>query len=97
VEEARRRPGELTLVTLGPMTNLALAVLRERPSRPSSGAGDDGRQLPVTRQHGPDHRVERLVDPDAARACIAAFGRPEIAEARRTAGLPPLPLAMGST
>ncbi len=29
VEEARRRPGELTLVTLGPATNLAAAVLRE--------------------------------------------------------------------
>ena len=29
LEEARRRPGEITLVTLGPMTNLAIAVLRE--------------------------------------------------------------------
>lgn len=29
VETARERPGELTLVTLGPLTNLALAVLRE--------------------------------------------------------------------
>ena len=29
LEEARRRPGEITLVTLGPMTNLPLAVLRE--------------------------------------------------------------------
>ncbi len=29
LEEAHRRPGEVTLVTLGPMTNLALAVLRE--------------------------------------------------------------------
>ena len=29
VEEARRRPGELTLVTLGPLTNLALALLVE--------------------------------------------------------------------
>ena len=29
VQEARRRPGELTLVTLGPATNLAAAVLRE--------------------------------------------------------------------
>ncbi len=29
VEEARVRPGELTLVTLGPATNLAAAVLRE--------------------------------------------------------------------
>jgi purine nucleosidase len=29
VEEARRHPGELTLITLGPATNLAAAVLRE--------------------------------------------------------------------
>ncbi len=29
VEEARQRPGELTLVTLGPLTNLAAAVLME--------------------------------------------------------------------
>ncbi len=29
IEEARRRPGELTLVTLGPLTNLAMAVRRE--------------------------------------------------------------------
>ena len=29
VAEARARPGELTLVTLGPLTNLAVAVLRE--------------------------------------------------------------------
>ena len=29
IEEARRSPGEITLVTLGPLTNLAIAVLRE--------------------------------------------------------------------
>ena len=29
MDEARRRPGELTLVTLGPLTNLAVAVLME--------------------------------------------------------------------
>ncbi len=29
VEEARRRPGEITLVTLGPLTNLAVALERE--------------------------------------------------------------------
>jgi purine nucleosidase len=29
LEEARRRPGEITLVTLGPLTNLALAVMRD--------------------------------------------------------------------
>src|SRR5690349_9206671 len=34
VELARARPGELTLVTLGPLTNLALALERE-PALPS--------------------------------------------------------------
>ena len=29
IEEARRRPGEITLVTCGPLTNLAVAMLRE--------------------------------------------------------------------
>src|SRR3954447_13107685 len=34
IDEARRRPGEITLVTCGPLTNLALALLRE-PALPS--------------------------------------------------------------
>jgi purine nucleosidase len=34
VEEARRRPGEITLVTCGPLTNLAVALLRE-PALPT--------------------------------------------------------------
>jgi purine nucleosidase len=29
IEEARRRPGEITIVTCGPLTNLAVALLRE--------------------------------------------------------------------
>jgi purine nucleosidase len=29
LDEARRRPGEITLVTLGPLTNLAIAVMRD--------------------------------------------------------------------
>jgi purine nucleosidase len=96
VDEARRRPGELTLVTLGPMTNLALAVLRE-PALPTllrrwvimGGAyRSPGNTAPTT-----EWNVS--VDPDAAKLCIVAFGRPEIVEARRAAGLPPLPLALG--
>ncbi len=96
VEESRRRPGELTLVTLGPMTNLALAVLRE-PALPTllrrwvmmgGSYRSPGNTAPTT-----EWNVS--VDPEAARVCIAAFGRPEIVEARRAAGLPPLPLAMG--
>ena len=96
VEEARRRPGELTLVTLGPMTNLALAVLRE-PALPSllrrwvimgGSYRSPGNTAPTTEWNV-------AVDPEAARICIAAFGRPEVVGVRREAGLPSLPLAMG--
>ena len=96
VEEARRRPGELTLVTLGPMTNLALAVLRE-PTLPSllrrwvimgGSYRSPGNTAPTTEWNV-------AVDPEAARICIAAFGRPEVVGVRREAGLPSLPLAMG--
>ena len=39
VEEARRRPGEIMLVTLGPLTNLALALdARAGPARACSRA-----------------------------------------------------------
>jgi purine nucleosidase len=96
VEEARRRPGDLTLVTLGPMTNLAVAVLLE-PALPTllrrwvimgGSYRSPGNTAPTT-----EWNVS--VDPDAAKLCIAAFGRPDVAEARRAAGLPPLPLALG--
>ena len=96
VEEARRCPGELTLVTLGPMTNLALAVLLE-PDLPTllrrwvmmgGSYRSPGNTAPTT-----EWNVS--VDPDAAKLCIAAFGRPDVAEARRAAGLPSLPLALG--
>ena len=96
VEEARRRPGELTLVTLGPMTNLAIAVLVE-PDLPmllrrwvmmGGSYRSPGNTAPTT-----EWNVS--VDPDAAKLCIASFGRPEIVEARRASGLPMLPLALG--
>jgi purine nucleosidase len=96
VEEARRRPGELTLVTLGPMTNLAIAVLVE-PDLPmllrrwvmmGGSYRSPGNTAPTT-----EWNVS--VDPDAAKLCIASFGRPDVSEARRAAGLPPLPLALG--
>ena len=96
VEEARRRPGELTLVTLGPLTNLAVALFRE-PHLPTllrrwvmmgGSYRSPGNTAPTT-----EWNVS--VDPEAARLCIAAFGRPEVTDARRTAGLAPLPLALG--
>jgi purine nucleosidase len=96
VEEARRRPGELTLVTLGPLTNLAVALLHE-PALPTllrrwvmmgGSYRSPGNTAPTT-----EWNVS--VDPEAAERCIAAFGRPEATEARRAAGLEPLPLALG--
>jgi purine nucleosidase len=74
VDEARRRPGELTLVTLGPLTNVALAVQRE-PDLPRllrgyvlmGGAyGAAGNTTPTT-----EWNVH--CDPEAARIVFAAW------------------------
>ena len=96
VGEARRRPGELTLVTLGPLTNLAVAVMREP-------------ELPVLLRHwvlmggsyrspgntAPTTEWNVASDPEAASVCLAAFSTPEVVVARSAAGHPPLPLALG--
>ncbi len=96
IEEARRRPGELTLVTLGPLTNLAVALLRE-PALPTllrrwvlmgGSYRSSGNTAPTTEWNV-------AVDPDAARVCFTHFGAPEVAAARTAAGLPGLPLALG--
>ncbi len=74
IDEARRRPGELTLVTLGPLTNLAIAVLRE-PGLPRlyrryvlmGGAyRSPGNTAPTT-----EWNIN--VDPDAAKVVFAAW------------------------
>lgn len=96
IEEAHRRPGELTLVTLGPLTNLALAVLRE-PTLPTllrrwvlmgGSYRSAGNTAPTT-----EWNVS--VDPDAAKVCFVAFSSPEVVATRLAAGLPGLPLALG--
>jgi len=90
IEEARRRPGELTLVTLGPLTNLAVAVLRE-PELPRllkryvlmGGAyRSPGNTAPTT-----EWNIH--VDPDAARVVFRAW-----AEAGAASGSP-RPVALG--
>lgn len=74
IDEARRRPGELTLVTLGPLTNLAVAVLRE-PELPRlyrryvlmGGAyRSPGNTAPTT-----EWNIN--VDPDAAKVVFSAW------------------------
>jgi purine nucleosidase len=91
VEAARARPGEVTLVTLGPLTNLALALERE-PALPRllrawtlmGGAyGVPGNTTPTAEWNV-------FVDPDAAQRAFAAW-----AAARETDESIPLPLAMG--
>ena len=75
VDEARLRPGEITLVTLGPLTNLAVALLAE-PALPRllkrwilmGGAFRvPGNTTPVS-----EWNIH--CDPEAARACFAAWG-----------------------
>jgi purine nucleosidase len=92
VEEARRRPGELTLVTLAPLTNVALALLRE-PSLPrllkrvvimGGSYRSSGNTAPTTEWNV-------CVDPEAAKIVFEAFG-PQAANA---VAAPQRPTAMG--
>jgi len=90
IAEARRLPGEITLVTCGPLTNLALAVLRE-PELPRLLRGwvlmggayrHPGNTAPTT-----EWNIH--CDPDAAKIAFAAFG-----ESATTHGHP-RPVALG--
>jgi purine nucleosidase len=76
VEEARRRPGAITLVATGPLTNVALAVERE-PELPRllrrlvvmGGSFDySGNTTPAA-------EFNALVDPEAAKIVLDAFSR----------------------
>jgi len=87
IEEARRAPGELTLVTLGPLTNLAVALQRE-PDLQRLLAGlvmmagayrSPGNTAPTTEWNV-------AVDPEAMAAVLAAWAdHPEV----------PRPVALG--
>jgi purine nucleosidase len=90
IEEAHRRPGEITLVTLGPLTNLAVAVLRD-PELPrllkdyvlmGGSYRSPGNTAPTT-----EWNIN--VDPDAAKVVFSAW-----ADAAREHGVP-RPLALG--
>ena len=75
VEAARRRPGELTLVTLAPLTNVALAVLRApelpRLLRRLVIMGGSYRSAGNT---APTTEWNVNVDPESARIVFEAFG-----------------------
>ncbi len=74
VEEARRRPGEITLVTLGPLTNLAIAVLQE-PALPRllKRWVMMGGAFRVQGNTTPTTEWNIHCDPDAARISFAAW------------------------
>jgi purine nucleosidase len=93
IEEATRAPGEITLVALGPLTNVAVAVLRE-PELPvllrrlviMGGAyGAPGNTTPVG-----EWNVS--VDPEAMAVVLRAWS-PD--GPRPWAAAPPRPLALG--
>jgi purine nucleosidase len=110
VELARERPGEITLVTLGPLTNLALALERE-PALPRLLAGWTlmGGAYGVPGNTTPTAEWNIFVDPDAAAAAFAtwattgsAAGESPRGTTPAAADLPaagadpiPLPLAIG--
>jgi purine nucleosidase len=75
VDEARRRPNEIMLVTLGPLTNLALAVERE-PALPRLLRGYTlmGGAYGVSGNTTPTTEWNVHCDPEAARIVFAAWG-----------------------
>ena len=91
LDEARRRPGEITLVTLGPLTNLAVAVLRD-PALPRLLKGYTlmGGAYGVAGNTTPTNEWNIHCDPEAARIVFRAW-----ADARAADPTIPLPLALG--
>ena len=89
IDEIRRRPGEITLITLGPLTNLALAIQRdpELPRLLRSWVLMGGAyRVPGNTKPTTEWNIH--VDPEAAQVCFAAW------EAGVPGGLA-RPLAMG--
>jgi len=91
LEEAHRRPGEITLVTLGPLTNLAIAVLRE-PALPGLLKGYTlmGGAFGVSGNTTPTTEWNIHCDPEAAQIVFRAW-----AAAREADPTIPRPLALG--
>ena len=91
IDEARRRPGEITLVTLGPLTNLALALRRE-PALPGLLRGWTlmGGAYRVPGNTTPVSEWNIHCDPEAAQIALRGWTTATAADAAI-----PLPLAMG--
>jgi purine nucleosidase len=91
VDEARQRPGEIVLVTLGPLTNLALALERE-PALPRllRGYALMGGAYGVSGNTTPTTEWNIHCDPEAARIVFRAWATAEAADPSL-----PRPLALG--
>jgi purine nucleosidase len=91
IDEARRRPGEVTLVTVGPLTNLAMAVLRE-PALPRLLKGYTlmGGAFGVSGNTTPTTEWNIHCDPEAAKIVFRAW-----AQAREVDPSIGRPLALG--
>ncbi len=95
IDEARAHPGELTLVTLGPLSTIAAAVLRE-PDLPRllrrlvlmvGAFGAPGNTTPVAEWNA-------AVDPEALAVVLRAWS-PDGPVAWDDGAMPPRPLALG--
>ncbi|HJW22142.1 MAG TPA: nucleoside hydrolase [Candidatus Limnocylindrales bacterium] len=95
VRAARSRPGEVTLLTLGPLTNLALALDRE-PALPGLLRGWTlmGGAYCVPGNTTPTAEWNVFVDPEAAAACFRAWAEAEPVAADAADGVR-RPLAIG--
>ena len=91
VEEIRRRPGDIVLVTLGPLTNLALALELE-PALPRLLRGYTlmGGAYGVSGNTTPTTEWNIHCDPEAAKLVFGAWG-----DAMATDPTIPRPLALG--
>jgi purine nucleosidase len=91
VDEVRRRPGEIVLVTLGPLTNLALALDKE-PNLPRLLKGYTlmGGAYGVSGNTSPTTEWNIHCDPDAAQIVFRAWG-----EAMAQDASIPRPVALG--
>jgi purine nucleosidase len=79
VEEARSRPGAITLVATGPLTNVALAVERERElPRLLRRLVIMGGSFDHSGNTTPSAEFNVLVDPEAAKIVVDAFSVPDL-------------------
>jgi purine nucleosidase len=88
IEEARRRPGDLLLITLAPLTNVAVAILRE-PQLPGllRGIVMMAGSYRSPGNTAPTSEWNVAVDPEAMQVVLRAFGGPGARYLPRALGL----------